>query len=355
MKELTIETPIGSYPVQIGRGILKELVHAIDKTSPVLIVTDENVAKFHLDTLIEVLKDYKTFIFTLGPTPEKDKQLTTYAKLVTFVLDAKLSRKTTVLAFGGGAVGDFAGYFAATYMRGVPFIQVPTTLLAHDSSVGGKVALNHGGVKNIIGTFYQPKAVIYELSFLDTLPLEEKRSGLGELIKHDLLSDGSFLNKLIHYNEIEDVFKDEVRFEEELTRAIEIKYSYLKDDVYDQGGKRKYLNLGHTLGHGMEAHYGIPHGEAILFGLCFSLYLTQEEIGIEFYHHFLRLGFFRFMKDGFNMNIDDLLNAMDHDKKNVDEKLHFISLDQIGKPNSIFLTHEAFTSTFHQFITRLEC
>lgn len=350
MRTLSIETPIGTYPVILGDGVIEHLLDFIEG-QPLLIITDERVSILHLDVLLARLNEYNVSVFTLSEHPERDKNLSKYEELITYALSIGFPRKGNVIAFGGGAVGDFAGYFAATYMRGVDYIQVPTTLLAHDSSVGGKVAVNHDGVKNVVGCFYAPKAVLFDLTFLKTLPEEEIYSGCGELIKHDLLGDGTFIDQLKALNHLSDLYHNDL--EGLLEKAILTKYDYIKDDVYDTSGKRKYLNLGHTLGHAIEGIYGIRHGIAILYGLCYSTYLLNEDDGLEWFRLFSRLGFFQSLP---KIDANRLLDVMVHDKKNRnDQELHFIGLKQIGEPVSIYLTPSDFISTFQQFLARTEC
>ena len=349
MKTLFIEGDQGKYPVIIGEGVIQTLPQYIT-TDHVLIVTDENVKTYHLDTLKSVVKEKNVSVFTLSHQPEQNKNLRTFEKLINFALQNNFPRSGLVLAFGGGAVGDFAGFFASTFMRGVDYIQLPTSILAHDSSVGGKVALNHYGIKNIIGSFYSPKAVIYDLSFLSTLPKEEVLSGFGELIKHDFLSDGTLIKRLESIKSIDEVSTEYL--ESLFVNAVRTKARYIKDDLYDELKTRKYLNLGHTLGHAIESEYGIKHGIAILYGICFDWYLSRKVEAINHYHLFKRLGFFESIPQ---LDPEQLLLRMVHDKKNKDSNnLHFISLEKIGKPFSIYLTHNEFRTIFNQFITEVE-
>ena len=193
-------------------------------------------------------------------------------------LDFKLDRHSLILALGGGAVGDLSGFVAATFMRGIPFIQIPTTILAHDSAVGGKVAINHPAGKNMIGAFYQPEAVVYDIDFLKSLPEHEIRSGFAEVIKHGLIQDPSFYHWLKeNILSIDMMISDEnlIHF---LSRGVEIKSAIVEEDEKETG-IRAYLNFGHTLGHAIEAELGygkLTHGEAVVIGMLYALQLSEK-------------------------------------------------------------------------------
>jgi 3-dehydroquinate synthase len=343
MKQITIETSQGNYPVKIGYNILHHVKDVLTHKQRILVITDENVSKYHLETLKTALEPYAFTCFTLSNQPELDKTLIRYQKLLDFAIKEGFDRHLTVLAFGGGAVGDFAGFFAATYKRGVNFYQIPTTLLAHDSSVGGKVALNHPPIKNIIGSFYQPELVLYDLQFLKTLPYEEIQSGFGELIKHDLLRDGSLVKSQINLDEL---YNNQELLMDYLYQAILTKYNYIKTDIYDQLGMRQYLNLGHTLGHGIEVIYDMTHGEAILLGTCFDLFLHDENWGLELFNQFKNWGYF---KQPLQLDEKSLLTVLRHDKKNEQDRLIFISLKDYGKPYAIQLNDEEFSRLLDKF------
>ncbi len=197
MSKIEIQTSSKQYPVWVGFDILSTLPEQIEllgTISSILVIVDETVQGLHLPTLLNVLpKENHVYVV---PNGEGCKTFSVYEEVLTFALEKRLDRKSLVIAFGGGAVGDLAGFVASTYMRGIPFIQVPTTLLAHDSAVGGKVAINHKLGKNMIGQFHQPVAVVYDLNFLKTLPEEEWLSGFGEVIKHSMLDEHHFYEEL---------------------------------------------------------------------------------------------------------------------------------------------------------------
>lgn len=268
------------------------------------------------------------------PSGEASKSFQNYYEIQSFALEKGLDRKSLVIALGGGVVGDLAGFVAATYMRGIPFIQVPTTLLAHDSSVGGKVAINHPLGKNMIGAFYQPEAVIYDTATLLTLPDREWRSGLAEVIKHGFIRSQSFYDWL--RDEIKS-FSDVQgsRAQDLLRQSISIKATIVKEDE-KEANVRAYLNFGHTLAHAIEAKLGygkITHGEAVVIGMIFALKVSEQYYGIALdikdilrwlktYHYQLEIPS--------TLNIDDLIDAMKKDKKSANGKINMVLLKQIG-------------------------
>jgi len=200
MRELTVELGDRSYPIYIGADLLEKVSsffekHGVSKKSPLMIITDEQVAPRYLSLLETNLKENGfDVVSAIVPSGEQSKSLSNLEELVTKALEGGLDRKSAIVALGGGVVGDLAGFVAASYMRGVKFIQIPTTILAHDSSVGGKVAVNHPLAKNIIGAFHQPEFVLYDLNTLQSLPTREVRAGLAEVIKHGLIWDAQFVS-----------------------------------------------------------------------------------------------------------------------------------------------------------------
>lgn len=245
--------------------------------SVIWVITDENVDlihgpafKQHLDKL-----DLRVVWSVVEPGDES-KSLDTVGRLVEEGLLAGCDRHALIIAFGGGMIGDLAGFLASVYMRGVSYIQVPTTILAHDSAVGGKVAVNHPLAKNAIGSFYQPLGVHYNVSRLKTLTVRDVRSGLGELIKHAYLSryvlESTFEDDLFH------ALKGEMDWVKWLSLGINVKRMVVEADEREQG-IRAWLNFGHTFGHALESveQYRLPHGEAVLYGMVFSFLLSDDE------------------------------------------------------------------------------
>jgi 3-dehydroquinate synthase len=281
------------------------------------------------------LHNWKPVVFT-APSGEKAKTFEVYFDALTAALDNKLDRKSLILSFGGGAIGDLSGFVAASFMRGIPFIQIPTTILAHDSAVGGKVAINHPLGKNMIGAFHQPDAVFYDLDYLKTLPEHEIRSGFSEVIKHALIYDGQFYDWL--QENIHDLNSLPMeKLAAALSRGIKVKKEFVAKDEREHG-VRAYLNFGHTLGHAIEAEMGygnFTHGEAVMIGMVFALKLSQELLGMKFDLE----KFVSWIKElGYETTIpsqltnDNLLTKMKKDKKTIGDTIRFVLLKQIGKP-----------------------
>jgi 3-dehydroquinate synthase len=339
METIQIHTESKNYNVFVGEGVRKELSsfltnHFKDLTR-ILIITDETVAKLHLEKLLFDLKSWDPIIFT-APGGEKAKTFDVYYAALSAALENRLDRKSVILSFGGGAVGDLSGFVAASFMRGIPFIQVPTTILAHDSAVGGKVAINHPLGKNMIGAFHQPEAVFYDLEFLKTLPAHEVRSGFAEVIKHALIEDSDFFDWL--KDNVEDLQTLPMDLlSKSLIKGIKVKGKVVSQDERETG-IRAYLNLGHTLGHAIESEMGygnFTHGEAVMIGMIFALKLSKELLGLSFnLDEFIKwvesLGYES--KIPGNLSYENLINKMKQDKKSVRNSIRFVLLEQLGQP-----------------------
>lgn len=346
MKKVIIEVLEHTYDVYIGDCIAK-IGDFIKENQKVVIITDDTVKNLHLERLKKELV-VDTYIYSLGENAEISKSLTIYEDCVRFCLDHYLDRDIVVIAFGGGAVGDFAGFFASTYKRGVKFINIPTTLLAHDSAIGGKTALNYHNIKNVIGNFYQPEVVIYHLEFLKTLQRIDVISGFGEVFKHDLLNDSYLLNEIIEVDaNLHELILNEDLMEEILYRCILVKKVYIESDIYDKLGRRQYLNFGHTLAHAIEILFDYSHGEAVSLGMCFDLFISENEIYKNFYDRLKNYGYF---KQKLDFNIEDIIKIMKNDKKNNQGNFKFIGLKGIGRPYEISLT----TNAVIDFLTRFK-
>lgn len=235
-------------------------------------ISDTNVARHYPD----MLKNHPCYILPAG---EASKCLVEMEKVVGVLLESGFDRSSTVVAFGGGVVGDLAGFVAATYMRGVEFIQLPTTLLAMvDSSVGGKVAVNHAAGKNMIGAFYQPRLVSIGTAWLSTLPERERRSGLAEVIKYGIISDATFFGWLeTHLEKLLSL--DTPALHHAIARSVQIKADTVARDERETGGDRALLNLGHTFAHAEEllCGYGqVLHGEAVAAGMVAACQLGVQ-------------------------------------------------------------------------------
>ena len=266
MKTVKVNTST-EYDVLIGSGLLAELgqqLQAVCKAKKVCIVSDSNVFPLYGEactaSLLDVGFDVTHFVFQAG---EESKNGVVYLELLNFLAQNQITRGDCLIALGGGVVGDLTGFAAATYLRGIPFIQVPTTLLAAvDSSVGGKTAIDLPAGKNLCGAFYQPRLVLCDTDTLNTLPPDIFRDGCAEVIKYGILYDAALFDYLS---------KTAVDFDREavIARCVELKRDVVTEDEFDTGVRMK-LNLGHTIGHGIEAasNFRVTHGKAVAIGMA---------------------------------------------------------------------------------------
>lgn len=279
-KDLKLSLPGHVYPIIIGHNALEdaEVMHRYIRSKQVLIVTNGTIAPLYLSSLQTIFADRQCDIVILddGETFKNQQSLfAIYDKLI----EKDHHRDTTLVALGGGVIGDLTGFAAATYQRGVRFVQLPTTLLAQvDASVGGKTAINHPLAKNMIGSFHQPEAVIIDLTTLQTLPLREFRAGLGEVIKYALLEGGEFLDlvdKALHGGLDSN---NSEQLPEIISRCCEIKARFVQADEKETG-QRALLNLGHSVAHALEAYTNYTrwlHGEAVGIGLYCAALLSYQ-------------------------------------------------------------------------------
>ncbi|TVY11618.1 3-dehydroquinate synthase [Paenibacillus cremeus] len=341
MRELTVDLGARSYPIYIGEGILNDIgtlfeKHGIGKGSPLLVVTDDHVAEHFLEPVVSLLRTagYTTASHVVA-SGEKSKSLKVLEDVVTTALQAGLDRKSTVIALGGGVVGDLAGFVAASYMRGVRFVQIPTTILAHDSSVGGKVAVNHPLAKNIIGAFHQPEMVLYDTATLRTLPDRDVRSGLSEMIKHGLIWDAEF-TAWCEDNADKLVGLDPEALQYGLYMGCRVKAAVVSQDEREND-LRAILNLGHTIGHALEAVAGyneLLHGEAIAIGMVGAAKLSVRMGNPEHVYTVTKRIFKKFglpTAIPAHMDTDAIMSAMMHDKKFSESKIVYIVPTDIGK------------------------
>jgi 3-dehydroquinate synthase len=265
------------YEILVGFDILEQIGSAIkrlDIGNSVFLITSPRIAKFHLKTLLRGLTKYKFENISVAHVPdgEKNKSFTSYKKLLTSLLefDKNNNQRTFIVNLGGGVIGDLGGFVAATYKRGTAYVQVPTTLLGFvDCGIGGKVAVNFNGVKNIIGAFHQPKLVYADLSLLATLDKKEMISGMAEVIKYGVIRSPA-LFKIIEDN-IDKIFSlDKNIIETIALESYSIKADIVSKDEFDSKGVRAVLNYGHTLGHAVESasSYAYKHGEAVSIGMA---------------------------------------------------------------------------------------
>jgi len=330
----TIDVELGnrSYPIVIGRGLLGggfDLAPCV-RGQDCLVVTNETVGPLYLDRLLPDLEGRRVSSISL-PDGEAYKTLGTMASILDQLVAMEAGRDTTVVALGGGVVGDIAGFAAASYMRGVNFVQVPTTLLAQvDSSVGGKTGVNHEQGKNLIGAFHQPQIVLIDTDTLVTLPDRELRAGLAEVIKYGAICDPDFFAWL-EANMQRLLRRDADALAHAIRRSCELKAEVVAEDERESG-RRAILNFGHTFGHAIERCQGFGewlHGEAVAAGMIMAARLSGldattvdrlcklvEAAGLPVAPPSIRAG--------------DWMTAMGMDKKVQGKKLRFVLLDAIG-------------------------
>ncbi|MES0371056.1 MAG: 3-dehydroquinate synthase [Mariprofundaceae bacterium] len=329
-----------SYDIHIESGCLPSIGKAVTELfgapSRCLIVTNEVVGPLYLETVRKSLKASGWHVETsVLPDGEKYKNTSTWMRVMDALVASKLSRNEPVIALGGGVVGDMTGFAASCYRRGIPFIQVPTTLLAQvDSSVGGKTAINHPHGKNMIGAFYQPRLVWIDPDVLKTLEIRELRAGVAELIKYGLIRDNQFFSYLeenvngllsLDSEVVSQVVHTSCRHKAEVVMADET-----------EQGLRALLNLGHTFGHAIESmtHYSqYLHGEAVALGTLMAARLSYK-LGHSSENHEMRIEAL-YKTTGLPTAIpqfpaDQWLDAMGHDKKNVGSRIRYILLKEIG-------------------------
>ncbi|HHY73170.1 MAG TPA: 3-dehydroquinate synthase [Bacillus bacterium] len=347
MKALTITTASKTYPLYIGGGLrfdIQSFIHGLGSNfSSILIITDSHVEPLFLNDVKGSLSDFKNVYAYVVPSGEEAKSFSVFYDVLTFALEHELDRKSLVIALGGGVVGDLAGFVAATYMRGIPFIQMPTTLLAHDSSVGGKVAINHPLGKNMIGAFFQPEAVVYDTDMLLTLPEEEWRSGFAEVIKHALIWDKEFYEWLrAEIHSLADLRGDKLQYA--LAKGISVKAAVVGQDE-KESGIRAFLNFGHTLAHAIEAELGygtMSHGDAVAIGMLFAIRVSEQ-----YYEKDLQLRAFRewfkqykFPEIPKTLDAEALLQLMKKDKKAQRGSLTFVLMKNIGEVETVKVADE---------------
>ncbi|TYP54189.1 3-dehydroquinate synthase [Thermosediminibacter litoriperuensis] len=339
MESITVDLGARSYPIHIGPGILDEIgkiLRALIGLEKILVITDGNVRDLYAGRVLELLKvaGFDAHLAAIPPG-EPSKTLKEAERLYYIALDYGLDRNSAVIALGGGVVGDLAGFVAATYMRGIRYVQVPTSLLAQvDSSVGGKVAVNLESAKNIVGAFHQPVAVIIDPLTLKTLPDREFREGLAEVIKYGIIWDGDFFNWL------EENVMTLRQGGESLIYAIKkscaIKASVVTLDERDEG-TRMILNYGHTVGHALESLVGygvLLHGEAVAAGMIIEAGIALE-IGLLERQDYERIE--RILRRVVPVEIPGcvetggLIEAMACDKKNKGGRLAFALPEKLGR------------------------
>jgi len=338
MRTLNVELGERSYPIHVGPGLLErtELLVPRLRQKRVAVVTNETIAPIYLDRLSAVLERAGVSVVPVVlPDGEAYKNWETLNIVFDTLLEHRCERRTTVLALGGGVVGDIAGFAAAVYQRGVPFVQIPTTLLAQvDSAVGGKTAINHPMGKNMIGAFYQPQVVVADTETLKTLPERELSAGLAEVIKYGLIRDPDFFDWL-EKNMPCLLAKESEALAYAIERSCQNKAEIVALDEREDGA-RALLNFGHTFGHAIEAGTGYGswlHGEAVAAGMVLAACLSQEmgrigEADVSRIVSLLERA--RLPIAAPDLGFDRYLELMGHDKKVENGRLKFIVLEKLG-------------------------
>ena len=336
-KILNVELADKSYPIYIGSDLLssKSLLSDHIQGKQVMVLTNTTIAPLYLEKLKDALSDFNVESVVL-PDGEEFKTLETLNKVFDALLKAKFDRSSTLVALGGGVVGDITGYAAASYQRGVNFIQVPTSLLSQvDSSVGGKTGVNHELGKNMIGAFYQPKAVIIDVDTLDTLSDQEYSAGMAEVIKYGLLGNADFFSML--ETNIESIMaRNKDLIIEIIFNSCKDKASIVALDEFEKGN-RALLNLGHTFGHGIENAFGYGnylHGEAVSIGMVMATKLSMDE-GYLSNEDAIRVESILSKADlpisiKKSIGSETLIEAMSLDKKSIDGKIRLVLLKALG-------------------------
>lgn len=333
MKTITLKHSSGEYGIFVGRGLINEAKKLFNLNRKVLIVTDTGVPKEYAERVLSECPEAKIHTVDMG---EGSKSFSVLEGVLAAMTDMNMSRKDCAVAVGGGVVGDLTGLAASLYMRGIDFYNIPTTLLSEvDSSIGGKTGINFMGIKNTVGSFYQPSGVIIDPDLLKTLPARQISNGLAEVVKMALTSDAKLFSML------EELSLSEIleNIEAIIAAALEIKRAVVECDERE-GGIRKILNFGHTLGHGIEAAeemHGFYHGECVAIGM---LPMCDRSVAKRLVPVLDKLG----LPCGYGGDIDAALSFVSHDKKAKDGKIQAIFVPEAGKYEIRELTAEEFSS-----------
>jgi len=333
-----VEVPVAPpYQVLVGPGInLAEVLSGTLEPKVGAILTDSNVGPLYASSLQRTLEDAGWGVADVVEVRagEGSKTLQTYAELVGRLARAGLTRDGALFALGGGVVGDLGGFVAATFLRGIDLVQLPTSLLAMvDSSVGGKVGVDLPEGKNLVGSFLQPRLVVADLGWLETLPAPEVSHGLAEVIKMGLLSGGTFFDDLDRIEAALDGDLDALRVL--IVHSVRFKARIVAEDELERG-RRAILNYGHTIGHGLEAAagYALPHGEAVSAGMVAAARLSRERLGsdlVALHEDLLRSA--RLPLKVPAVDVEKVLSAMGRDKKRrAGDAYRLVLLEEVGKP-----------------------
>ena len=310
-----VELGENSYEIRIGQGLLHELASILDLNRKVLVVTDAGVPKQYA---LAVASQCADAVIETVPAGEESKSHSVFSRLEECMLSHDFTRKDCVVAVGGGVVGDLAGFAAACYMRGIDFYNIPTTVLSQvDSSIGGKTAVNFSGVKNILGAFHQPKAVVIDFDVLKTLPRRQVINGMAEALKMAATFDADLFEKIAGIRQTEDLFPL-------IGEAVDLKRKVVEQDEKEQG-LRKVLNFGHTLGHGLEvASEGkLLHGESVALGM---LPMCAPQVEERIMQALQTLGF----PMAVDFDEETAMQAILHDKKGNSKTISTVYVPALG-------------------------
>lgn len=340
MRKVRVALGEESYDILIGYGLEKELqsfVQGAGFSQQAMLATDSNVGPLYGEKVRAILEagGLHVTVVTIS-AGESSKCLSVAEKLYTRAIELGLDRKSPIFALGGGVVGDLAGFIAATYMRGVPFVQLPTSLLAQvDSSVGGKVAVNHALGKNLIGAFYQPKGVFMDLSMMESLPKREIATGLGEIIKYGIIYDADFFVYLEQHADAVLALEREAAVHM-IARSCEIKAAVVSEDE-KESGLRRILNFGHTMAHAIEKETGYiryNHGEAVAIGMIGAADISARlgmipEADVARVEALVARMQLPTKAEG--CTVDAMYRDIFHDKKTINGKVNWVLMQGIGK------------------------
>lgn len=340
MKNIIVTLPHRGYPIHVNQGALADLGKLMRETKLAkyaVVITMASIKALHGATLMKHLRPAcREILFLAVPDSEESKNAGLALKLINQIARFDGNRGVFLIAFGGGVVGDLTGFIAAVYKRGVPYVQIPTTLLAQiDSSIGGKTAVDTAFAKNLIGVFYQPQFVLADTDLLISLPPGQIRAGCAEAVKYALVEDPALFSFLEnHYEKI--LMKNPETLKRLIVRCASIKAAIVSEDEFDKKGRRMILNFGHTVGHAVEAasNFKLSHGEAVSIGMAAACdisvglgYLAAqtaaravsllEKIGLP--------------TKARGLNLKTILDALRHDKKSKEGANRFILLEKIGK------------------------
>jgi len=316
MKKVRVPLVGKEYDILIGKGLLHNIDTYINPDNEIVIISDDNIPKKYMNIIQPLLHNPLTLFI---PEGETSKCMEMAQLLINQMIENGVTRQCTIIALGGGVVGDLAGFVASIYMRGVDFIQIPTTLLSQiDSSVGGKVGVNTPHMKNAIGSFKQPSLVLIDSTTLETLPQNQISSGIAEMIKYGLIASKPLFEDLLNKNIFENI-------DDYIFKCVTIKKDIVLEDEFDNG-QRQILNYGHTIGHAIEqySNYELLHGEAVSIGMI------KMSVGMSYYHQLLEILNKYNLPTSYEYDKEVIYNYILTDKKATQAMLNIIIVENVG-------------------------